>query len=140
MNSVYTLVYNHHGFKAAALTPMTSHPSFESRAIASVTSSLLNLNFDCDKILPETTSATKVRVSGLICGFNPSLASESYPPPKVAVKNKTNQNTATVFLDPTSGQFSTDYISLAPGENIIHVEIHLRTGKTTSKEILINKS
>ena len=140
MNSVYSLVYDHPGFKAAALSPMASLPTSEGRAIASVSSSLLNLNFDCDKTLPETTAATRVRVSGLICGFNPVVSPEAAAPPQIAVKNKTNHNTATVFPDPASGKFSTDYISLEAGENVIHVEIRLGTGKTISREIVIRKS
>ncbi|MEO7163290.1 MAG: hypothetical protein ABI041_10260 [Bdellovibrionia bacterium] len=139
MNSLYSLVYDNHGSKGATLTPMASHPTSEGRAIASVSSSLLNITLDCDKSVTESTSATRVRVSGLICGFNPSLVSENSVPPKIAVKNKTNQNAATVFIDHASGKFSTDYISLDAGENIIQVEIKLGTGKTISKEILISR-
>jgi hypothetical protein len=140
MNSVYSLVYHQHGFRAAALTAMASHPTSEGRALASVTSSLLHLTLDCDKSIPETTEANKVRVSGNICGFNPSLAFDGSPQPKVAVKNKTNENAATVFPDTASGKFSTDYISLETGENVIHVEIRLGNGKTISREIIINKT
>ncbi len=139
INSVYSLVYDHHGFSALALRPMASHPNSEGRALASVTSSLLNFDFDCEKAPSETTSATRIRIMGPICGFNPNTANEGMGLPKVTVKNRTNRNTATVFSDNASGKFSTDYISLEAGENIIYVEVRLGSGKPITREIRITK-
>src|SRR4051812_6018234 len=99
LNSVYSLIYDHPGFSALALRPMASQPNSERRSLASVNSSLMNYNLDCEKSLPESTSSTRVRIMGPICGSSSGAANEGNLSPKITVKNKTNQNSATVFSD-----------------------------------------
>jgi hypothetical protein len=140
LNSVYNLIYEHHGIQVMTQSAMATHPKTEGRTIASTTTtkSFFNFSLDCAASTQEITSASYIRVSGLICGYNPEEADETKP--KIQVSNRTNRNAATVFPDLSLGKFSTDYFTLENGENHIQVEIKLNEDKVITKEIIITRS
>ncbi len=63
--------------------------------------------------LPE--NASQVRISGVPCELSEIASSE--------IVNLTNHSSATVFF-PKPGHFTTDYLTISPGPNRIHV-VHL---------------
>jgi len=135
VNSVYNLFYQHPGYKANALRPLASTPISEGRAPASVSQSLISLDLTCEGSVDKTTTASKIRVKGPLCGSDTTSAERSLI--KTQIANTSNQFNATVFTDGT--QFSTDYLPLNPGKNTIHVEFSYRNGETYSKDILVTK-
>lgn len=136
--SVYRLFYGSPDFQAAALTKMSSNPVSEGRAPASVSQSFMNLEVKCDSLADQDTGASKIRLTGRLCGMDSE--NDGTKLVKSMVTNGTNKFAATVFTDTTAGKFSTDFIPLNSGQNKIHVEFSYRSGKNVAHDFVINKN
>lgn len=134
-NSVYNLFYDRQGFRPTALAPMEANPISEGRAPASVKTSqtFLNLEIKCGAPAEENTAATKVRLTGPLCG----AVADEQKLVKTQISNDANKFNATVF--PHSGRFSTDYIPLNAGKNPIRMEFTFQGGRSFSQDLVINK-
>lgn len=140
LNSAYDLFYSSQGFHPAALKPMAANPVSEGRSPASITSSFLSADVACGTNTDRETSASKIRLSGPLCGTDHSAEhQESDPLLRATVLNEANQFSATVFTDAASGKFSTDYIPLSAGKNQIKVEFSYKSGKVISQDVAFNK-
>lgn len=136
INSVYHILYDHSDFTAAALTPMNSNPISEGgRQLASFSSPIATLDIPCDEAQKKETHATKLRLKGILCGWSPKMGNATLA--KASIINTANQYSATVFTETESGKFSTDYIPLSTGENIIKFEFTYKNGKTISQTMSI---
>lgn len=136
-NSVYNLFYDQQNFRPAALTPMAANPISEGRAPASVTQAFASVEVTCgDAMNSQKTAASKVRLSGALCGVMPGDTGKLV---KTVVVNNANQVNATVFTDPNSAKFSTDYIPLNSGQNSIHLEFSYRDGTTYRQNLNFEK-
>lgn len=136
-NSIYNLFYDSRSIRPTALQPMAANPISEGRAPASVASAFMSVEVPCDNALERETTASKIRLTGSLCGLGGDTTSAQLI--KATVLNGANRFNATVFTDSTSSKFSTDYIPLSTGKNSIHLEFAYRGGKTASQEVLISK-
>lgn len=132
-HSVYRLFYITSEFKPLALTPMVANPLTEGRSPASQSQFLQNLEINCDSNTEQETTASKVRLSGLICG----KSFEKFK--NLQIYNTTNHFNATVFTDTNTKKFSTDYIPLNPGHNQIHLEFTYSENKNLIRDVLLDK-
>ncbi|OFZ21076.1 MAG: hypothetical protein A2X94_07025 [Bdellovibrionales bacterium GWB1_55_8] len=135
--SVYQLVYD-----PEVLTAMTvSTPaavSGQSRSPASISQTFLNMELSCDKNADHDTGATKVRLTGNLCGVDSTTDATKLV--RTVISNEANKFAATVFTDVRGGKFSTDYIPLNSGKNPIHVEFSYRDGKVVTQDVVILKN
>jgi len=139
-NSVYHLFYDSQGFHPTALSPMEANPTSEggNRMPASVTKAFVNLEVGCEPVVSQTIAAAKVRLNGPICGSVPGNDGNQLL--KTQVTYGAGKYSATVFTDPTSNKYSTDYIPLAQGANQIHVEFVYAGGRMVARELTLNKN
>jgi hypothetical protein len=136
-NSIYRLFNDSRTLHASVLRPMASSPISEGRSPSSVSPAFINIEIKCEGVLDQDTSASKVRLSGPLCGSDPVTAGSSLM--KTVVMNGSNKFSATIFTDVNSGKFSTDYIPLNSGKNTIHLEFSYRDGKIASQDITVTK-
>jgi hypothetical protein len=139
-NSVYSLFYDPQGFHPEALTPMAANPVSEGRSPASTSQAFVNIDVRCDSSPDKDTTASKVRITGVICGDSRAPASDTTGLIETQVTNSANKFSATVFADPGNGKFSTDYIPLNLGKNPIHIEFSFRGGKVVSQDFNVVKN
>lgn len=132
-HSVYQLFYVTSEFKPIALTPMVANPLTEGRSPASKSQLLQNLEVNCDAPTEQETTASKVRLSGLICGKSIEKLKS------LQISNTTNQFNATVFTDIDEKKFSTDYIPLNLGRNEFHLEFTYSDQKNLTQVVLLDK-
>lgn len=59
---------------------------------------------------------------------------------RINIVNTSARVAATVFPDLTNEKFSTDYISLNDGKNLIHIEFEFKDGRSISRELTITKN
>lgn len=157
VESAYSLFYDYPEFHLAALSAMKSNPLSEERVPAStsasvpapgsvpgsaVETSLETLPLDCGKMLEKDTNHGRVRLTGPLCGINEAAAGGTSAGDtfvRLKVTNTANHQEATVFTEPHSGVFSTDYIPLSPGKNPIHLEFSYASGKLLTQDVILNK-
>jgi len=142
LNSVYNLFYDRQGFHPTTLTPMVSKPTTEGRSPASVSKLFPNLEVKCEQpqgaVQSQETTAGKVRLTGPLCGA--MAAADAAKLIKTQVVNNTNRFSATVFTDVSAGKFSTDYIPLNTGKNVIHVEFTYQGGRTVAQDLNVSRN
>ncbi|MEN9722806.1 MAG: hypothetical protein RJB38_792 [Pseudomonadota bacterium] len=136
--SAYQFLEQRPQFQAQMLAPMTSSPVSESnRSPASVAPLFGSVQFGCKSGQMGSVRASKIRISGPICGMEahaqrPQLTGTT-------VVNSANQFQATVFTDLGAGRFSTDYIPLNSDKNAIRLEFKFKDGKTVSHDLLLQR-
>lgn len=147
VKSGYSLLYSHDGFDPVALTASAEDPSTaaQGRTPASVsptTKSFSEVKIGCDPTSDgQFVSSRKVRLIGNLCNGTEDVAQETpINVKKINVVNTSAKVTATVFPDYVNQKFSTDYISLAQGKNVIYVEYEFKDGKTLGREYSITKN
>lgn len=104
-------------------------------AIQTTGGALRQFDFRCDMNGEQSIEAGKVRLSGPFCNGNGTVSTDS--PVKTAILNEANQFSATVFMDASTGRFSTDYIPLTTGSNPIAIEFKYASGASVKKAITI---
>ncbi len=148
-NSIYTLFYdpfyNRSLIGLPAQSPASSPiaakilpgtPSNRAPAsAAAIQSPFTSLEVNCDKPLEAQTTASKVRLTGALCGM--SSEAENAGPAKLSVNSESSKFSATVFTDSSTGKFSTEYIPLAQGRNVIHLSFDYSDGKSIKQEIVL---
>ncbi|MGK5086961.1 hypothetical protein WDW86_05340 [Bdellovibrionota bacterium FG-2] len=151
-NSIYTLFYDPFYNRSLISLPSVFSPLVPSSAIAtkplpgtasnrapaSVTtapSSFTSLEVNCDKPTEVQTTASKVRLTGALCGMTSEL--ETATSPRLSVNSESPKFSATVFTDASTGKFSTEYIPLAQGRNVIHLSFDYSDGKSVKQEIVL---
>ncbi|MBC7692744.1 MAG: hypothetical protein H7222_13365 [Methylotenera sp.] len=143
-NSVYRLFDERADFKFAALSPMTAQPTQGAhRSPASVIPEFASLDINCDSretSSEQRTAAGKVRLTGPLCLQNSQPGSDSAASQlvKSQISNTANRFNATVFTDVSASRFSTDYIPLVPGRNLIEVEFTYKSNKFTRSLSVFN--
>ncbi|MEK6577742.1 MAG: hypothetical protein AABZ55_00820 [Bdellovibrionota bacterium] len=135
--SVYNLFYDHQSFQATALTSNAASPLSEGRVPASSIQNYFNLEIRCDENNAQETHATKMRLSGELCGASKNPNQRLL---KTEIINTANRFAATVFTETNNQRFSTDYIPLNSGKNPIHLEFTYEGGKVFSHDRIINKN
>jgi len=121
--------------RVAMLSPMASNPiSSAGRAPASTEPLLGSVDFTCQKDGEASVRASRIRISGPICGMEAGARIAS-----TSVLNSANQFRATVFTDLGSRRFSTDYIPLNSDKNRIQVEFKFADGRQLSRELVLHK-
>ena len=133
-HSLYSLLYDSENFRFSAIKPMVSNPVTEMRVPANAVPTFLNVDLVCDIAGEKQTPASKLRLSGPICGLPNKEALA-----KTTIINDTNRFTATVFTDLDTAKFSTDYIPLNSGRNTIKVEFTYKGGKTYTQALVVNR-
>lgn len=83
------------------------------------------------------TGAAKVRLTGSLCGAPAGV--EDPRPQQATIANEANHYQATVFADPSSGKFSTDYIPMQPGRNVVRVDFKYAGGRSFSQTLAIER-
>jgi hypothetical protein len=142
--SIYSLFYDQQSFRAAALTPISNSPISDgmSRSPAGFSSqSFLNFDIKCEGGNTKETTATKVRLTGNLCGMLTGISQDvGNQLMKSAILNQANKFNATVFTDVSAGKFSTDYIPLNSGENPIKIEFTYKNGKVFTQEFNVSRN
>jgi len=134
--SAYRLIQEQPGAGSAMLAPMASNPVSEQtdRSPAALSPLFGHVDFGCKAGQETSVKASKIRISGPICGIEPGTSMIS-----TNIINSTNQFHATVFSDLSTGKFSTDYIPLNSDKNSIRVEFKFANGKTISHDLTLQK-
>lgn len=134
-HSIYDLFNDSQSFTPAALQPMAASPISEApRNPASLAvPAQASIELQCGQTTDEETTAEKVRISGPICGTDQDTLPSDLT--QAQVLNSSNQFSATVSTDFDSARFSTDFIPLVPGRNLIQVQFTYRSGKAVTREI-----
>jgi len=104
-----------------------------SREIASSTVGSVDLNCTQAPGTEQQTSAEKIRMTGALCGHTGAKLL------KTQILNTSNRYSATVFSDEANKKFSTDYIPLNTGKNILNIEFQYSDGKTFSSAVTVNR-
>lgn len=60
-------------------------------------------------------------------------------PSETRIYNQANRFAATVFQDPSTRKFTTDYIPLVTGVNSIHIQFVYKGGKTYSRDLVVTR-
>jgi len=126
-NSVYSLVYDHTPLYPNTLTPMRSHPLASAKRVPASSpsrakSKLVSFSVPCDVESTFETFADKVRLQGGLCAFGENSQRKELEADSIQVSNQSNLQNAVVFMDPQAMRYSTDYIPLERGENVLLVE------------------
>jgi len=117
--------------ESVELNPSTLQTASRDRSPAGQRSSLEMIKIGCNPSEHYKTSAAQIQLNGSLCGVNEKNLI------KADIVNMSNQFHATVFSQSDSNQFSTDYIPLNAGENIIQTNFIDPNGKTFSQQIVI---
>ena len=126
---------------ALELTALTKTAESELRAPASMTvsnasSELSLVNLGCQAEITQAATSLKVRVQGTVCT---KAGDPLHKLSKVSVKNLTHGSEATVFIDPLTQGFVTDYISLQEGSNELKIQRTFEDGKIAEQKITLQK-
>jgi hypothetical protein len=149
VKSGYSLLYAHDGFDPAALTASAQDPlaPVEGRSpasVAPVAKTFSEVKIGCDDKESPAVSSNKIRLIGNLCAEAAEAGAAVDETPqnvkKISVVNTSAKVAATVFPDYTNKKFSTDYISLAQGKNLIYVQYEFKDGKTLGHEFSIMKN
>ncbi len=136
LNSAYNLIDEGSDLKLSALSPEHEIPSIQTRGPASrkttSTQLLENTQLSCNGDTSETTTAAKIRFSGEVClprakigPSMPSFASRPAGAPSfqgASISVPASGHEANVFVDLSSGKYTTDYIPLRLGQNEVRVD------------------
>lgn len=125
---------------SSALVAMKARPTSEGRhPLSAANSPLLTLAVECKPAMESSTTASKVRLQGDLCGVK--SPDEGIRLNTATIINTSNQFSATVFAQNDSNHFSTDFIPLAPGANKIHLEFSYSGGiRPFSQDVVITRN
>ena len=136
--SAYRLIHERPAVESGILAPMASNPvSGTQRQPAAIAPLFGHVQFGCKGGEEQAVKASKIRITGPICGLEAS--GEKAQVVSATVVNAANQFHATVFTDIGAGKFSTDYIPLNAEKNSIRVQFKFKSGKTASHDLVIQK-
>ena len=138
--SLYSYLKTDQTIHPSILTQTHSNPLSEGRRLASISQiPLKTLEFQCFTPQDVIVHSKKVRIIGHICNAFGSLGN-----PQQLISSKINNTThpfeATVFAVTDSAEFSTDYIPLTLGDNILHFEFSFSDQPTFTTDWKIHYS
>jgi len=140
-NSLYNLFYDHQGNPVGDKLTLTA-PAAPAAEVAGAYS----LELKCDATNERATDSSKLRITGMLCTNTGSVDSRS-PASKedlkvstISVSNENNHFNATVFTDFGGSKYSTDYIPLSSGKNVLKVVYTLESGKTINQSLTVTKN
>jgi hypothetical protein len=132
-HSIYAFLY-HDEVRFTALAPSNGVQQTEGRSLASIQPATLNLEMSCDKPTGSETTAPRLRLTGSLCG-----GTTQAPVKAAAITNTTNHYAATVFNEAATSKFSTEYIPLANGDNVIRVDFMRQDGKSETRTVTVTR-
>ncbi len=114
---------------------VAQNPELEPAAPADRSATAADVELGCGPAAAALMPANvrQIRITGGYCGRNPGRAIVSS-----AVTNSTNGFIATVFYPSKTG-YTTDYISLADGENAIRVEHAFNDGTSERRDVIVSR-
>jgi hypothetical protein len=155
VKSSYSLLYARETLEPTVLTAQAEDPlkqepvKADGRTPASVipisaprTFSEVTIGCEPGAISPNVNS-TKIRLVGNLCAGKVDGAAHDeliQDVQKISVVNTSAKVTATVFPDYPNRKFSTDYMTLSQGANLIYVQYEFKDGKTMAREFSIMKN
>lgn len=137
LNSVYNLFYDWRQIPSQpSLAELNNTTSLESAGRSPA--GYLSLEVECEpnSMTLQKVQATKVRLNGPLCGGTGS-DSVKESPIQTEVLNTASHTKATVFTDPQSNRFLTDYLPLSPGKNPIEIRFTYQGGKVVQQTMAI---
>lgn len=145
INSLYNLFHDRsassgllaHSIASPAPQADRAPAAIEPVSNAPVSTLLATQEVGCQSEQKHQTSAGRLRLKGLLCGVQ--TPEESGNLLRTEVVNTANQVQATVFPDPQTLSYSTDYIPLVEGANSIRIDFHFK-GKTTSQRLDVTRA
>lgn len=121
--------------------PASVGPQFSALAIDDKGSQAIDFTLPCDGNGRFSKNVVQVRLSGGLClkanaktGANAQDVIEASE-----IRNVTNGFSATVFPGPKRDTFTTDYITLANGENHIRIQHILKSGGKIERDFVIER-
>ncbi len=138
--SLFQLVQNPPELAATAERGLASQVVRENAVAQARSRSFLSLELNqCGANLDQPpTTASRARLVGTLCGFDPAAGTAQLVGTQVS--NAKSGYSATVFTDLREGRFSTEYIPLQPGPNVLTIRFDYRGGKSFTQEIEITKN
>ncbi len=141
-HSLYTLFYDDKPFYHASLAQAIAAQQTDQvqrEPASSQAPALLEVKIDCETpVKIESTSANGVKISGPLCGTD--LEESGNKLAETNIVNATNHFSATVFTDTELGKFSTDYIPLTVGNNVLKMNFKYASGEHFDNEFVVTKN
>jgi hypothetical protein len=113
--------------------PASVGPQFSALAIDDKGSQAIDFTLPCDGNGRFSKNVVQVRLSGGLCLKTREIIEVS------EIRNVTNGFSATVFPGPKRDTFTTDYITLADGENHIRIQHILKSGGKVERDFVIER-
>jgi hypothetical protein len=110
-----------------------SDPQYSATAIDDHGSQAIDFTLPCDGNSRFSKNVIQVRLSGALCTKKKEQISSS------EIRNMTNGFSATVFPTGKQDTFTTDYITLANGENHIRIQHILKSGGKVERDFIIER-
>ena len=140
-HSIYHVVYKNENFNLNVFSKffhfIENHPKEKKRKI-----SFLVIDVSCETEIKKITQANQIRIQGSLCSTQKksqrniaSLKEKN----EITVLNEKNHFLATIFKKKNKKQYSTDYISIEPGINLIHISMIDSHGNEIQQKIEIIK-
>ncbi len=112
--------------------PASVKPQFSALDIDDKGTQAVDFNMPCEGSGRFSRNVAQVRLTGEVCGKSNSPIETS------EIRNVTNGFSATVFY-PKSNVFTTDYITLANGKNLIRIQHVLKSGAKVQRDFVIER-
>jgi hypothetical protein len=117
--------------------PTEDHSKMKKRKNSSIV-----LDISCEKEIKKTTQANKIRLRGSLCDFKskPQRNTTSFKEKnQITILNEKNHFLATVFKKTNKRKYSTDYIEVDSGVNLINISMINSYGDKIEQKIEIIK-
>lgn len=118
----------------AQRAPANVSPQFSALAIDDKGSQAIDFTLPCDGGGRFSKNVLQVRLSGNLCTKKKEIIEAS------EIRNMTNGFSATVFPGAQHDTFTTDYITLANGENHIRIQHILKSGGKVERDFVIDRN
>jgi hypothetical protein len=117
----------------AERAPASASPQFSALSIDDKGSQAIDFTMPCEGHGRFSKNVVQVRLTGSLCGKLHGAIESS------EIRNVTNGFSATVFPGANEDSFTTDYITLASGENHIRIQHFLKSGEKVERDFVIER-
>lgn len=129
-----TVVAVEHTDSAEGRAPASAAPQFSALSIDDKGSQAIDFSVPCETSNGRfSNNVVQVRLTGSLCGKIKGAIESS------EIRNVTNGFSATVFPGEKADSFTTDYITLATGENHIRIQHFLKSGEKVERDFTIRR-
>jgi hypothetical protein len=120
--------------------PASNDPQFSALDIDDKGTQAVDFNIPCEGNGRFSRNVAQVRLTGKICGKSHSRLNDELENAieSSEIRNVTNGFSATVFY-PKTNAFTTDYITLASGKNLIRIQHILKSGAKVRRDFVIER-